>query len=312
MKHALSDLVANRGIAILDGGLASELERRGADLRDRLWSARVLIDEPDLVRAVHFDYFRAGADIATTASYQASAQGLREAGYSVSEARDIVQSSVRVARKARDRFLSDNTDPRRVTPLIAGSAGCYGAYLANGAEYRGLYGRTVSELVEFHRPRVEWLIEAGIDVLGFETIPCETEATAIAQLLHEFPDTEAWVAFSCRDDAHVCEGQTIESCAQAVARTPNVVAVGVNCTAPHYIAGLVPRLRSATDRMVIVYPNRGEGWDPDTGEWIPCERPVNLPELAITWRNLGAKIIGGCCRTTPEDIRQMRAALLQD
>jgi len=312
MKHVFSSLTKTPRVVILDGGLASELERRGANLPDRLWSARVLIDQPGLVREIHADYLRAGANIITTASYQASERGLRDAGYSVSEAREIVQSSVRVAREARDLFLNDNKDTGQSTPLVAGSAGCYGAYLANGAEYRGDYGLSAAELVDFHRPRVEWLIEAGADVLAFETIPCQIEAEAIAELLRDVPDTETWVAFSCRDDAHVCEGQTIESCAQAFAQAPNVTAVGINCTAPRHVAGLIRRLTSATDRPIIVYPNRGEGWNADMGEWIPCEWPVNLPELALTWRDLGAKIIGGCCRTTPEDIRQIRSALVGD
>ena len=309
MKQPFETFIERSGAVVLDGGLATELERRGADLNHRLWSAKVLVKQPDLVRDVHLDDFRAGADVATTASYQASERGLREAGYSSAESRDIVQSSVRLAQEARERFVEERDAVDHTPPLIAGSAGCYGAYLADGSEYRGRCGLTHDELMEFHRPRVEWLIGAGADLLAFETLPSLGEAEAVAALLCDFPETQAWVTFSCRDDRHVSEGQTVEECAIAAAEAPNVVAIGANCTAPRHIAGLIPRFAAATDRLVIVYPNRGDGWDARKRTWLACEEPVSFADLARTWCDLGARFIGGCCRTTPEDIRAMAESL---
>jgi homocysteine S-methyltransferase len=221
-----------------------------------------------------------------------------------------VRSSVRLAQEAREIYCTERPETANAAvPVVAGSAGCYGAYLADGSEYRGNYGRAMKRLVEFHRPRVEWLAEAGADVLAFETLPCLTEAEAVVELLAEFPEVPAWVAFSCRDGAHVCEGQTIDACTRAVAAAPNVIAIGVNCTVPGHVAGLIPRLVQASDRLVIVYPNRGEGWDPETGRWIPSSVSLDFGELAIAWYELGARLIGGCCRTTPNDVRAIAGAL---
>jgi homocysteine S-methyltransferase len=216
---------------------------------------------------------------------------------------------VRVAAEARDKYLAENPSYSRRTLLIAGSAGCYGAYLADGSEYRGKYGLSVSELVDFHRDRVQWLVEAGVDLIAFETLPCQVEGEAVAQLLAEFPETSAWVTFSCRDDRSVWEGESIEDCARAAAAADNVVAIGVNCTAPRHIAGLIPRLARATDRLIVVYPNRGEGWDAQAHAWTACEQAVDFAQLAREWRQLGARLIGGCCRTTPEDIHTIAKAL---
>lgn len=291
---------------IIDGALATELERRGCDLNDDLWSAKILLEQPEKIKQVHYDYFRAGADCAITASYQATMQGLMRRGLNATQAHDLIQKSVRLAVEARDEFWADETHRLgRAKPFVAASVGPYGAFLADGSEYRGNYGLTESDLMDFHRPRMRALIEAGADILACETIPCLVEAQALVKLLEEFHSIEAWISFSCRDEAHVNEGQRLEDCVRAVEASPFVAAVGVNCTSPKYIPALIREARKATNKPVLVYPNSGETYDAAKNDWDGHPVYESFGEEAKDWFRAGARLIGGCCRTTPEDIRSI-------
>jgi homocysteine S-methyltransferase len=263
----LAVILADRGRVILDGALATEFERRGAVLDDPLWSARILLERPDLIRQVHLDYFVAGADCATTASYQATVPGLMAAGFSEAEALEVIARSVEIARSARAEFWGVEGASGRAYPFIAGSVGPYGAYLADGSEYRGDYGLTEGEPVDFHRPRMQALVGAGAEILACETIPCLVEARALARLLPEFPDMPAWVSFSARDGVHNSQGEPVGESARFLDGVPQVVAVGINCTAPRFIASLVAEIKEATDKPVLVYPNSGEKFEPETRSW---------------------------------------------
>ncbi len=295
------------GVVILDGGFATELERRGQDLRDTLWSAKLLIDNPAPVGELHYDYFMAGADVGTSASYQATFEGFGARGLSGAESAGLLRLSVRLVEKARDRCMAK--EPRRLRPLVAASLGCYGAFLANGAEYHGNYGVSEDDLLRFHRPRLEVLAETGADLLAFESIPCLDEAKAIARLLEEIDHKPAWVSFCCRDEREVSHGETLVECVQALESCDAVIAVGINCTAPHFIAPLLQSLQGRTRKRRVVYPNRGERWDANERRWHgPQESPCWYQD-APAWNKAGADWIGGCCRTTPEDIARMGAML---
>jgi homocysteine S-methyltransferase len=292
---------------VLDGALATELERRGCDLRDPLWSAKVLIEQPDLIEAVHADYFAAGADCAITASYQASFAGFAQRGIDAAAAAALMQRSVRLARAARDSFWAEPTNRvGRLRPFIAASVGPYGAYLADGSEYRGDYGLSMEELMDFHRPRMAELVQGGAELFACETIPCLVEARALAALLPEFPTMTAWISFSARDGRHTCHGELLADCVGELAPNPQVVALGVNCTAPGHILSLIAEARSATDKPIIVYPNSGEGYDAATNSWTGEAACGNFAAQAKEWYHAGARLIGGCCRTGPEDIRGIR------
>jgi homocysteine S-methyltransferase len=296
-----------RGLVVLDGGMATELERRGADLNDPLWSARLLIEQPSLIREVHLDYYRAGADVATTASYQATFEGLAARGLDRNAATALLGKSVTLAIEAREQFWSEpaNRAGRRL-PLVAASIGPYGAMLADGSEYRGNYGLSESALMDFHRPRMAVLASSGADVLACETLPCAIEAIALARLLREFPHMPAWISFSCRDGLHACEGQRIAECAAALEAFEQVMAIGVNCTAPQNMESLLAELGKATRKPLVAYPNSGERYDPTTKSWQGCATPLEFAQQAARWRAAGARLIGGCCRTTPEDIHAIR------
>jgi homocysteine S-methyltransferase len=313
MTHALLKPFVDRdGVVILDGALATELERRGADLRDPLWSAKVLIENGDLIRQVHLDYFKAGADVATTASYQASLPGLVQRGLSRIQAVEVLRDSVRLAQDARAEFLELETEKDdRPRPLVAASIGCYGATLHDGSEYRGDYGLSLQQLIDWHRPRFEVLATIGPDLLACETIPTLVEAEALVRLLEESPFTSAWISFSCRDERHLSHGETFAEAVRLVESSANVIAVGVNCTPPRFVAPLLQTVAGRTSKPLIVYPNSGESWDAQRRCWIAGGDAVEWPQAARSWHRAGARLIGGCCRTTPETIRSLRVAALR-
>ncbi|MEJ5223952.1 MAG: homocysteine S-methyltransferase [Anaerolineales bacterium] len=307
--NPIASLLQKQPLIVLDGALATELERRGADLNDPLWSAKVLLETPDLIRQVHLDYFRAGADVAITASYQASVEGFMRRGLGREQALDLMRLSVKLAQEARELFWRENTDPARAYPLVAGSVGPYGAYLADGSEYRGDYGLSEEELIDFHRPRMAALVEAGADLLACETIPCLSEARALARLLKEFPSASAWVSFSARDSAHTCHGEPVAECAAFLDGIPQVAAVGINCSAPQHIPGLIRAMAGGTRKPIVVYPNSGEVYDPATNTWHGETFCDAYGHQSREWYAAGARLIGGCCRTTPEHIRAIVSEL---
>jgi len=289
---------------VIDGALATELERRGCDLKDDLWSAKILLEQPEIIRQVHLDYFIAGADCAITASYQATVEGFAKRGLNESEAIELIQRSVGLAIQARDEFWSDLANRAgRAKPFVAASVGPYGAFLADGSEYRGDYGLNENELMDFHRPRMKALIEAGAEILACETIPCLIEAQALARLLEEFPDTTAWFSFSARDEKHISEGQVFADCVKQLEDQPQIAAIGINCTSPNYIPSLILEARKVTEKPVLVYPNSGETYDAEKNDWNGDPVFDSFGVQARGWYETGARLIGGCCRTTPDDIR---------
>ena len=306
--NPITPILAQFPALVLDGAMATELERRGCDLDDPLWSARVLLEAPEKIRQVHADYFAAGADCAISASYQATFQGFAQRGLGPDAAADLMRRSVRLACEARDAFWAEAANRTgRPRPLVAASVGPYGAMLHDGAEYRGDYGLSVDALMAFHRPRLAVLSSAGADLLACETIPCLAEAVALARLLDELPEVWAWVSFSARDDARTCHGEPLAECAALLGAHPRIVAIGVNCTAPQHIPGLVRAISAATTKPVLAYPNSGEVYDAATGGWRGATERAVFGAQAQAWHAAGARLIGGCCRTGPEQIAEVAA-----
>jgi homocysteine S-methyltransferase len=288
-------------IVVLDGGLATELEARGHDLSDRLWSARLLLTDPGAIEDVHLDYFRAGATVATTASYQATLPGFAAAGLDRTAALGAIRDSVTIARRARDRYGAEAGRVDATNLLVAGSVGPYGAMLADGSEYRGDYDPGEAVLREVHAPRIEALLDAGVDLLAFETIPSVREAEVLVGLLDEF-EAQAWLSYSCRAGSSTSAGEPIAA-AIAMGDHPGVAAVGINCTPPRWLPALLAAARSATGKPLIAYPNRGDRWDPDTRRWLADDEGGRFDAGTVaSWTDLGASWLGGCCGTGPADI----------
>ncbi len=295
---------------ILDGGLATELEARGCDLNDPLWSARMLLENPAAIRQLHLDYLHAGADGIITATYQASIPGFARKGIRRAAAGELMRLAVRLAAEARDTFWADAANRQnRLRPLVIASVGPYGAFLADGSEYRGAYGVSEGCLYRFHWPRWQILSRSGADLLACETIPSYMEARALQQLLQETPGVWAWFSFSCKDGQHISDGTPLATCAALLAETERVAAIGVNCTPPRFIASLIAELRRITDKPIVVYPNSGEAYDAVARRWSGENDAHTFAALSQTWQQAGARLIGGCCRTAPRHIAAVKKAL---
>jgi homocysteine S-methyltransferase len=285
---------------ILDGGLSNALADRGHDLSDELWTARLLRDAPEEVAAVHRAYYRAGAEVATSASYQASVPGFERAGVSRGEAESLLRRAVTVAREVRDELT---TDERPL--LVAASVGPYGAVLADGSEYRGRYGLTSSQLRDFHLPRLEVLAGAEPDLFAVETVPDLDEAAVLVPLLDEI-GLPAWLSYSCRGD-RTRAGQPLDEAFALVASSTSVCAAGVNCCAPDDVLPALVTARAASGRPGVAYPNSGQGWDSGTRTWSGgASFDV---ALAPGWVAAGAAYVGGCCQVGPADITALASAL---
>ncbi|CAE6067008.1 unnamed protein product [Arabidopsis arenosa] len=288
----LEDLIKKcGGCAVVDGGFATQLEIHGAAINDPLWSAVSLIKNPELIKRVHMEYLEAGADIVVTSSYQATIPGFLSRGLSIEESESLLQKSVQLAVEARDRFwdkVSKVSGHSYNRALVAASIGSYGAYLADGSEYSGNYGENVSldKLKDFHRRRLQVLVEAGPDLLAFETIPNRLEAQACVELLEEEKvQIPAWICFTSVDGEKAPSGESFEECLEPLNKSNNIYAL--------------------TKKAIVVYPNSGEVWDGKAKQWLPsqCFGDDEFEMFATKWRDLGAKLIGGCCRTTPSTIK---------
>jgi homocysteine S-methyltransferase len=282
----------------IDGGLATELERRGHDLADALWSARILADDPGEIRAVHQAYLDAGARVVVTASYQVSREGFVDAGRTSPQADAALRTAVEVAREA----VADRD------ALVAASVGPYGAILHDGSEYRGRYGVSHTKLVDFHGERLRVIADSGPDLLAIETIPDLDEVRPLVEVLADFSDLPAWLTMSCADGAHTSAGQAIEDLVEMVAGTPSVRAVGVNCTAPEHVESLLVRLSDAGAPALVAYPNSGRAWSPTAG-WSGAGTDVG-EDLVSQWRRVpGVVLIGGCCGVGPEAVSGIARSL---
>jgi homocysteine S-methyltransferase len=288
------------GIVILDGGLSNGLAARGHDLSDELWTARLLRDSPEEIAAVHRAYFAAGAEVATTASYQASVPGFQRAGLGRRDAEALIVSSVTIARAVRDELAGDGR--RR---LVAASVGPYGAVLADGSEYRGHYGVSRARLRDFHLPRLEVLVAAGPDLLAVETIPDLDEAEVLVSLLAGL-GVPAWLSFSVAG-GRTRAGQPLED-AFAVARgESSLVAVGVNCCDPSDVLQALEVAADVSGKPGVAYPNAGRAWDSRTRSWAGSSSYDVA--AARAWVAAGASYVGGCCEVGPADIAALASAL---
>lgn len=287
----------------IDGGLSGELEKRGHDLSDKLWSARLLRDTPEAIAQVHQDYVDSGGRVLITASYQASRMGFMATGMTADQADDLMRLSISLAKDVAAKA------PEKV--WVAASVGPYGAVLGGGQEYVGNYGVAHVDLVKFHRERIAVLASAKPDLFACETIPDLDEVRALVEVLADYPDIPAWITMSAQDGNSTCAGQGIGHLAELVSKTPSVVAVGVNCTKPEFVTSLLRQLATKTSLPLVVYPNAGRVWDGLNMCWIG-EGHDKLPKQIVSeWVKAGAKLIGGCCGLGPDAITQLDSDLIQ-
>jgi len=288
---------------ILDGGLSNVLEEFGCDLNHELWSAKLLIDQPELIIKAHLAYLRAGAQCLTTSSYQATIKGFERIGLNRSDAIKMILRSVELAQEARSIFLKESQGSQII--YLAASIGPYGAFLADGSEYNGDYDISDKELHEFHTEKIRILESTGVDFLAFETIPSLLEVSVLSQILVS-STKPSWVSFSCKDEFHLNDGSKIIEAAKLLADNPKIFAIGVNCTSPKYISAIIDSLKqSVPEKKILVYPNSGEVYHVKSKSWLGVSDPLSFEKMAHEWREKGAAIIGGCCRIGPEHIKRI-------
>ncbi|VDP85731.1 unnamed protein product [Echinostoma caproni] len=301
-------------IRLLDGGFGTECEKRSQLPIDghKAWSSRLLKEDPNLVCEIHKSFLRAGCDVISTNTYQCSPRTLSQAmNITIREAKELMRHAVRLARRAVDTVLQEERSPlslrnRKLPVLIAGSLGSYGACLADGSEYSGDYGKhvTFSDLVDFHQARAEILLEAGVDLLAWETIPLLSEVAAICEVMHRLPNAVGWISVSSVDGQTTVAGEPLHDIALEVDKCDRLFAIGVNCSIPHHLIpqalanlsslydpcepgteeGFHPPpcdkrpgghssdqvVVSRTRKLLLVYPNSGEQWIPAKSKRSRC------------------------------------------
>ncbi|WP_283581255.1 homocysteine S-methyltransferase [Limosilactobacillus reuteri] len=291
---------------LIDGAMSTALEQLGADTNNSLWTASVLANQPALVKKVHQEYFKAGARLAITDTYQANVPAFIKNGYSKQEAHSLIQRAVALAKEARDEYQQETG----IYNYVAGALGPYGAYLANGSEYTGDYRLSTTEYQQFHRPRLTDILTVGVDVIAIETQPRLDEVLAELDLVKELaPDTLCYVSFSLKDPTHLPDGTPLAVAARTVAKYPKIFAVGVNCIPLEEVTAAIETIHQATDKPVIAYPNSSATYDPTTKTWSYPHGRRGLVDYLPQWLAAGLTIVGGCCTTTPQDIAALHEYL---
>lgn len=289
-------------VVVVDGGLSSELQAYQEELNHPLWTARLVERAPEAIKQAHQAFFEAGANIATTATYQASVEGFVKAGHKNIEARTLMRQAVRLAKQARDASAGNQAK------WLAASIGPYGAFLADGSEYRGDYDLSDLELCAFHAERLALLVEAGVDLVFFETMPNILEVKTLLKLLEKFPDQKACLSVSLKDPGHMSDGTPLEDLQTLVDWHPQIIAYGVNCCPVDWVSPALDLMKSSALKPFIVYPNLGGTYNPESKQFEGREA-IRIGDWVTDWYDKGARFIGGCCGTTAQDIKEVRQVL---
>lgn len=306
----IDPLIKSKHPFIIDGGLSNVLEEQGYDLNHKLWTAHLLEKNPEAIIQAHSDYLKSGSQCITTSSYQASIPGLIAIGYNRDTAEKLIMKSIQLAEVAIKRALESGLVDFQ--PLIAASVGPYGAYLADGSEYHGNYGVTDEILRAFHLERIRILDRSNADILACETIPSFQEARVLSELLNHV-SKPVWMSLSCKDEQHLNDRSKIKNIVSSFRNHPKVFAIGVNCTNPKYISGIIKCIKAnAGNKKIIVYPNSGEAYNAKSKTWLGISEPRLFVKMAKEWSKLGAHIIGGCCRIGPEHIKNISEVLVKN
>lgn len=286
----------NHHLITLDGAMGTELEKYDVKTNDSLWSANALINHLDKIKQVHQSYFKAGADITITDTYQANIKAFEDRGYSHVQALKFIQNGINIAKEARDE-----NNPKG---LVAGCVGPYGTYLADGSEYTGNYQLSNEAYYNFHYEKIKTIIETGADLISIDTIPNFKEVKFLGKLMDQnFSNTPYWISLSIKNPAYLADGTPINQVVQWINEQTNAVGIGINCTPIPNITPILKNIHHLTNLPLIVYPNPGDKYNPITKTWTTSNHNYSFEKLVPEWIKLGAKVIGGCCRTTPNDIK---------
>ncbi len=277
---------------VLDGATGTEIERLGVPTSLPLWSASALWQCPELLEGIHRAYADAGADLLTANTFRTQRRSLAAAGLG-SQAAELTQRAVQLARRAAEAAPGE-------PPLVLGSspplADCYRPDLVPDDE----------TLAREHAEHVENLARAGVDAVLFETLNSVREARAATRAAHS-AGVPFLVSFVCDASARLLSGEALEAALEAVSpQAP--LALAVNCLPPSAVDACLPALHDC-GRPFGVYANLGE---PDAASGFRRSEettPRDFAEHAVRWLDAGARLVGGCCGTTPAHLRAVVEAL---
>jgi S-methylmethionine-dependent homocysteine/selenocysteine methylase len=307
-RPMIMSLLQNGDRLLLDGGTGSELQRRGVDLSMGVsaenngtlgaWSATGLLDAPEVVRTIHEDYLRVGADIITANSYNTNRGQLATAGLADRMA-ELSRLAVELAVEARDRM--------NPAAYVAGSIAPTNRFPLGWDPDRVA---APEQLARDWGDQIAVLVDAGSDLILIETM------SAIFQLIPAVDAAQAtglpvFLGIHATPAGTMTSGETMEQLVAALeARMPD--AILLMCRPPEDISATLPNLREAFSGPIGAYANTGyeRSIDPRTGQYHTIDLGANTPdryaEFGEEWIQMGVQIIGGCCATTPEHIATLR------
>ena len=287
--HSITERLTQEKLVLLDGALGTELERRGIGTRLPLWSAEALLEAPELVREIHEQYIRAGAEVITTNTFRTSRRALDKVGMG-DRAGKLTRVAVRFAVEARENAAER---PVWIAGSVAPLEECYDPSLVPPPEIA----------FEEHRELARWLAEAGVDLLLLETMNTVSEARAALEAAQE-TGVPVWVSMVCGADGRLLGGDTIVEAVGAL-EPLGPAALLINCTSAPWIEEPLRQMIERATVPVGVYANMG---DPQpNGRFRHMLSPEEYARCVAAWIEMGARIVGGCCGTTPEHIRALAA-----
>jgi len=271
---------------ILDGATGTELERRGVATRLPLWSAGALDSDPELVRQIHADYVASGVDAVTANTFRTQRRTLAHAGIA-DRAEELTRRAVALARSAAgDRAwvlgssptLEDCYHPERVPDAAA--------------------------LALEHREHAHNLARAGVDAILVETMNTQRGCVAALRAARE-AGAPALASYVCWDGARLLSGESLADALRSAADEA-ACAVLVNCLPPSNADACLDVL-AAQPLPFGIYPNLGEPEDELGFRRSEHVSPERFAELAAGWASRGARLLGGCCGTTPAHLAALAA-----
>lgn len=293
----LTELLDTGRTIILDAAMGTDLMARGCDLSAPLWSAKPLIEKPDVVRHVHIDNIDTGADIITANTFRTQARTFAKADYHYrgmsfeDTARELTNTAVDLAKDAVMIAVEDND------VLVAG---CISPLEDS---YRPDLTPDTDALCTEHYEHIKNLVNAGSDILLAETLTNIREISAVLNQLHKF-ELDYIISMTPRDDKHLFSGEPISE-AMSIIEKYSPAAVSINCIHPQLAEPVITYLKTLTERPLGVYANIGNPNFKEGDQMKQTVSPDAYLAYAKRWKELGVRIIGGCCGTNPLYTRKL-------
>jgi len=334
-EFTLSEWMINKDVGpavlVLDGGVSTHLEDLTSEpfpYRE-LWSSSLLLDEVNdgIIRQGHMDWIEAGADVLSSLTYQCHYEKelwpKHVTGGTIDEGGmdNLWRKAIRLCHEATQ------VKPTNRRVFILASSGCFGAALANGAEYTGEYP-TIDDVGAFHARKIKTASSLQVDGICIETVPSIQECKEIRNILLSAtlpPNMCCFLSLACRNNAELNDGTALQTALEVFRDVPSdrLHGVGLKCCNADHLKSLVACAVSELQknhprRGIILYPNRGESWNAERNGWendgLPDEKLVKVlvdraVQIKDQWATCPSILLGGCCRTSPHTISLLRKAV---